>query len=237
MKRKTLWWLAAIAVVAVVVAYQTVGSSMVQRAKDFVGRADVPTVQPGVDVLAGIEIVPRRRRHFDYHRSAFGEAWDDDNDAPMGHNGCDTRDDILSRDLVDITYVFRKRCPDAVATGTLHDPYTSTVIAFQRGPKVGEAVQIDHIVPLAYAWDMGAYNWPAAKRKRFANDPANLLAVQGEANFLKGDSQPAYWMPPNEAFHCQYAMQFIEVLRGYSLPIDERSTDVLREAAATCPAG
>ena len=81
-----------------------------------------------------------------YRRLAFGDAWDDNNDAPGGHNGCDTRDDILNRDLVDKTYVSIKRCPDAVATGTLHDPYTNLTIAFQRGAQIGESVQIDHIV-------------------------------------------------------------------------------------------
>lgn len=162
---------------------------------------------------------------------------DDNNDAPGGHNGCDTRDDILDRDLVDKTYVVTKRCPNAVATGTLHDPYTNTIVVFQRGARVGQSVQIDHIVPLSYAWDMGASDWPAARRLRFANDPANLLAVQGHANQDKGDSPPAGWMPPNAAFACQYAMQFIAVLRGYALPVDRASSDVLRQAAATCPTG
>ena len=186
---------------------------------------------------AGVGVVPERARRYDYRRPAFGDAWTDDSDAPLGHNGCDTRDDILNRDLVDKTYISIKRCPDAVATGTLHDPYTNTTIIFQRGAKVGEAVQIDHIVPLAYAWDMGAYNWPFPERLRFANDPANLLAVEGQANQDKGDSPPALWMPPNTAFACQYAMQFIAVLRGYQLPVDQPSAGVLRQAAATCPAG
>ncbi|ABK65555.1 MULTISPECIES: HNH endonuclease family protein [Mycobacterium avium complex (MAC)] len=234
--RKVLLWLAAAAALAVLVAYQAVGSST-RHAAEYAARADVPTVQPGTDVLAGIAVLPVRQHRYDYLRSAFGDAWDDDNDAPMGHNGCDTRDDILNRDLVDKTYVSVKRCPDAVATGTLHDPYTNKTIAFQRGPKVGESVQIDHIVPLAYAWDMGAYAWPGPERLRFANDPANLLAVDGQANQDKGDAAPAQWMPPNAAFHCQYAMQFIAVLRGYALPVDQASTGVLRQAAATCPAG
>ncbi|GAB2998003.1 HNH endonuclease family protein [Mycobacterium bourgelatii] len=237
MSRKTLLWLVAAVVVSLVVAYQTLGSTAARHANDFAARADVPTVQPGADVLAGILVVPVRMHRYDYRRAAFGEAWDDNNDAPGGHNGCDTRNDILDRDLVDKTYVFTKRCPLAVATGTLHDPYTNTVIAFQRGAKVGEAVQIDHIVPLSYAWDMGAYDWPQPLRVRFANDPANLLAVQGQSNQHKGDSPPAEWMPPNGAFHCQYALQFIAVLRGYSLPVDQASTGVLRQAAATCPVG
>ena len=234
--RKVLLWLSALAVLALVVAYQTVGSAA-RHHKEFAARADVPTVQPGIDVLAGIVVVPQRLHRYDYRRAAYGDAWDDENDAPGGHNGCDTRDDILNRDLVDKTYVSVKRCPDAVATGTLHDPYTNKTIAFQRGPKVGESVQIDHIVPLAYAWDMGAYGWPAFERLRFANDPANLLAVDGQANQDKGDSAPARWMPPNGAFACQYAMQFIAVLRGYALPVDQASTGVLRQASTTCPAG
>jgi len=237
MNRRMLVWLAAAAVLALVVAYQTLGSSATKHAKEFVARADVPTVQPGTDVLAGIAVQPQRIHRYDYRRAAFGDAWDDDSDAPGGHNGCDTRDDILDRDLVDKTYVSIKRCPNAVATGTLHDPYTNVTIAFQRGAKVGESVQIDHIVPLAYAWDMGGYAWPDPERLRFANDPANLLAVQGQANQDKGDSPPARWMPPNAAFACQYAMQFIAVMRGYALPLDQASADVLRQAAGTCPAG
>jgi hypothetical protein len=235
--RKVLLWLSATALLAVLVAYQTWGSSTARHAGEVAARADVPTVAPGTDVLAGVGVVPMRVHRYDYHRTAFGDAWTDDNDAPLGHNGCDTRDDILNRDLVDKTYVSIKRCPDAVATGTLHDPYTNTTIAFQRGAKVGESVQIDHIVPLAYAWDMGASGWPDAERVRFANDPANLLAVQGQANQDKGDLPPGRWMPPNTAFACQYAMQFITVVRGYALPVDQESSNVLRQAAGTCPTG
>jgi hypothetical protein len=236
MNRKLLLWLSAVALLAVLVAYQTLGSMAAKHA-EVAARADVPTVAPGADVLAGVAVLPERARRYDYRRAAFGDAWTDDNDAPLGHNGCDTRDDILNRDLVDKTYVSIKRCPDAVATGTLHDPYTNTTVAFQRGAKVGEAVQIDHIVPLAYAWDMGAYNWALPERLRFANDPANLLAVEGQANQDKGDSPPAQWMPPNTAFACQYAMQFIAVLRGYGLPVDAPSVPVLQRAADTCPNG
>ncbi len=234
MTRRTLSWLVLAAVLAVVVAVQTVVAT--QR-EAFVAAADAPTVPPGVDVLAGIPLAPLRIRGYDYRRAAFGDAWDDDNDAPGGHNGCDTRNDILNRDLVDKTFVDIKRCPQAVATGTLHDPYTNATIPFVRGNQVGASVQIDHIVPLAYAWDMGARDWPDELRLRFANDPANLLAVQGQANQDKGDQEPATWMPPNEAFWCQYSLQFIEVLRGYHLPVDQASADRLRQAAATCPTG
>lgn len=159
------------------------------------------------------------------------------NSAATRQNPEEARNDVLDRDLVDKTYVSTKRCPTAVATGVLHDPYTNAVIPFQRGNQVGAAVQIDHIVPLAYAWDMGARNWTEQLRLRFANDPANLVAVQGQSNQDKGDKQPAFWMPPNGAFHCQYAMQFIEVLRGYGLPVDAASVPALRQAAGSCPVG
>jgi hypothetical protein len=74
-------------------------------------------------------------------------------------------------------------------------------------------------------------------RIRFANDPANLLAVAGQANQDKGDQPPGTWMPPNDTFWCQYAVQFIVVLRGYHLPVDEASAQQLRHVAGTCPVG
>jgi hypothetical protein len=233
MSRNRLLWLALTVALAVVVAFQ-VAATQGDRSQ-FVAQADIPTVAPGVDVLAGVAEVPMRIRGYDYRRAAFGESWTDDNDAPGGHNGRDTRNDILDRDLVDKTYVSIKRCPNAIATGTLHDPYTNDTIAFVRGNQTGAAVQIEHIVPLAYAWDLGARNWTDEMRLRFANDPANLLAVDGPANQDKGDQEPATWMPPNTAFRCQYAIQFIVVLRGYGLPVDAPSAPVLREAADTCP--
>ena len=236
MSRKRLTSLAVSVAMLTVVAYQTVASAD-QRAASFMAQAEIPTVASGVDVLAGVAEVPLRIRGHDYRRSAFGDSWTDDNPAPGGHNGCDTRNDILERDLVDKTYVSIKRCPNAVATGTLRDPYTNATVAFVRGNQVGASVQIDHIVPLALAWDLGARDWTEDRRLRFANDPANLLAVAGQANQDKGDSEPGHWMPANVAFRCQYAVQFIAVLRGYGLPVDAPSVAVLREAAATCPTG
>ena len=224
-------WLAASAAIAVIVAGQVVSSA------GAVDSAGAPVVKPGTDVLAGITLVPHRIRRGDYLRSAFGAAWDDETTALGGHNGCDTRDDILTRDLDDKTFVATTRCPQAVASGSLRDPYTNATIAFTRGNQVGAAVQIDHIVPLAYAWDMGARDWPEGLRKRFANDPANLLAVEGQANQDKGDLPPGQWMPPNTAFGCQYAIAFINVLRGYHLAVEQDSAQRLRRAAHGCPAG
>jgi hypothetical protein len=235
--RRNWAWLSAAVVIALLVAFGASSTLARHRSEAFTAAADTPTVAPGTDVLAGIVVLPMRVRGHDYRRASFGESWTDDNDAPLGRNGCDTRDDILDRDLVEKTYVFIKRCPQAVATGTLHDPYTNATIAFLRGERTGASVQIDHIVPLALAWDLGARGWTDRLRVRFANDPANLIAVDGPANQDKGDKEPSLWMPPNNAFWCQYSVQFAEVLRGYALPIDEASADVLRHAASTCPTG
>lgn len=235
MSRNQTLWLAVSVLLAVFVAYQvSVGA---RSPSPHIAEADIPTVAPGTDVLEGIPTIPARVRGNDYRRAAFGESWTDDTSAPGGRNGCDTRNDILDRDLIDKTYVAISRCPTAIATGTLRDPYTNATVAFVRGNRVGASVQIDHIVPLALAWDLGARHWTDEMRERFANDPANLLAVSGEANQDKGDKPPAVWMPPNNAFHCQYAIQFIAVLRGYGLPVDAPSAPVLRDAAGTCPRG
>ncbi|CQD11692.1 extracellular deoxyribonuclease [Mycolicibacterium conceptionense] len=235
MTNRRVWWLVAAVALAVVVAFQVTTST--HNVARFAAQAQPPTVAAGIDLLAGVPQIPVRVRGNDYRRAAFGESWDDDNSAPGGRNGCDTRNDILNRDLVDKTFVAIKRCPTAVATGTLHDPYTNAVVSFVRGNQTGASVQIDHIVPLALAWDLGARDWPDDMRLRFANDPANLLAVAGKPNQDKGDQEPAHWMPPNRAFWCQYAVQFAEVLRGYALPVDAASAGVLREAAGTCPTG
>ncbi|MGB2920556.1 MAG: HNH endonuclease family protein [Mycobacterium sp.] len=235
MSRRQVLWAMVVATLAVIVAVQVTSTS--QSHSGVIAQADLPTVTPGADVLAGVAEIPGRVRGYDYRRDAFGESWTDETTAPGGRNGCDTRNDILDRDLSDKTYVSISRCPTAVATGTLHDPYTSGVVPFTRGNQTGAAVQIDHLVPLALAWDLGARNWTEEMRLRFANDPANLLAVDGPTNQDKGDKEPALWMPPNSAFHCQYSMQYIAVLRGYGLPVDAPSAEVLRDAAQSCPTG
>jgi hypothetical protein len=110
----------------------------------------------------------------DFKRYRFGKAWSDDVNVEFGHNGCNTRDDILRRDLSDLE-VRRGTC--YAERGTLHDPYTGTVIAFVRGPDTSNAVEIDHVVSLADAWYKGAREWDVQRRLDFANDPRNLLAV------------------------------------------------------------
>ncbi|AZK94459.1 DUF1524 domain-containing protein [Streptomyces sp. SID5473] len=151
-----------------------------------------------------------------YEREKFGRAWSDTADGvPLARNGCDTRNDLLRRDGRELR--FRDGSDCVVVAMTLADPYTGKDIVWKKA-KAAE-VQIDHVVPLAYGWRMGAARWPADKRERFANDALNLLPVDGRANQAKRDSGPASWLPPNKGVRCAYAVRFAQVAKEYALPV------------------
>ena len=164
----------------------------------------------------------------DYDRQAFGQRW-----ADTDHNGCDTRNDILARDLARPTIKPGTRdC--VVLTGTLAEPYTGTTIQFQRGDKSSALVQIDHVVALADAWRSGAWQWDAQRRQEFANDPENLLAVDGAANEDKSASSADQWLPPNTAFRCDYVKRQIAVKYAYGLSVTQAEQDAMATQLTTC---
>lgn len=168
-----------------------------------------------------------------YDRALFGQAWSDDVTVEFGHNGCDTRNDILRRDLDNET--FRAGTNDCVvATGLLHDPYTGTDINFVRGQNTSSAVQIDHVVPLSDAWQKGAQSWAADTRRNFANDPRNLLAVDGPSNQQKSDSDAATWLPANKAYRCMYAVKIIDVKSAYGIWVTDAERTALAAQLDTC---
>jgi hypothetical protein len=164
-----------------------------------------------------------------YDRDAFGQAW-----ADTDRNGCDTRNDVLRRDLTAVvTKLGTNGC--VVLSGTLHDPYTGRTIAFDRGPTSSLAVQIDHRFPLSLAWRHGAASWTAAQREAFANDQAtNLVAVDGPANEEKSDSGPADWMPANTGDACTYAASFVTVATKWHLSIATADERALARTLTTC---
>ena len=146
-----------------------------------------------------------------YSRSAFGPAW-----ADVDRNGCDTRNDILKRDLTQIT--FRAKTKDCIVEiGILTDPFSGGSINFQRGIRTSALVQIDHVVALSNAWQTGIFKSDLATRKSFANDPLNLLAVKGSLNSQKRDGDAATWLPPNKPFRCDYVSRQVEVKVKYGL--------------------
>jgi len=160
----------------------------------------------------------------DFNRARFGEPWSDDVNVQFGHNGCNTRDDILRRDLVDLQVrpgtCFAQR-------GVLHDPYTGATIVFVRGPDTSPAVQIDHVVSLSDAWYKGARTWDDQRRRDFANDPRNLLAVAGQVNFDKAFRDAASWLPPNVAFRCAFVARQVEVKTDYQLWVSGKEKDAM----------
>lgn len=180
----------------------------------------------------------------------FGTPWKD-----VDNNGCDTRNDILARDLKDVDYSKKdgvqdlsqargqgvSSCPNAtVYRGVLDDPYTGKVIKFSRGEK-SATIQIDHVIPLGYVYKHGG--WKIAKDGRkdileqIANDPNNLLAVDGATNGAKSDQGPATWMPPNTAYQCTYALKWVKVLQTYQdkgLTISGADKDKLVSILSSC---
>lgn len=170
----------------------------------------------------------------DYDRDRFGQAWSDDVSVPYGRNGCDTRNDVLQLQLVDVQ-IRPGTGGCVVAAGILNDPYTADVIHFHRGD--GQ-VQIDHVVPLAYAWRAGAWAWTDEQRRDFANDTGNLEATQSAVNQAKSDSGPSEWLPPSADLFdvCAYASNWTTVVLAYGLQQHPADAAAAADVAARCRA-
>lgn len=156
----------------------------------------------------------------------FGAAWLD-----VEGNGCDTRDDILKRDLTGIT---TQGCK--VETGVLKDPYSGGVINFTRGVATSSAVQIDHVVSLADAWQTGAQQLSVGQRVDLANDPINLFAVDGPTNEAKGDGDAATWLPAAKSFRCEYVAHQVGVKAAYYLWVTAAEKAAMQRVLSACPA-
>lgn len=158
-----------------------------------------------------------------YARIEFGPGW-----ALLG--GCDMRNIILHRDMVDVATDSCK-----VTRGVLLDPYTGQTMEFVRGPDTSDKVQIDHVVALSDAWQKGAQQLTPAERTALANDPLELLAVSGDANQAKGSGDAATWLPPNKAFRCQYIARQIAVKAKYRLWVVPAEKDAMVRILEKCP--
>ncbi len=175
--------------------------------ESFYESPQVPESLPqGVAVQLETLVVKGRAPKTGYTRSQFGDGW-------TRQAGCDTRNTILQRDLTQV--VVGNAC--RIESGVLADPYTGSIITFQRGNSTSQLVQIDHIVALSNAWQTGAQQLDIIRRIEFANDPLNLLAVDGQANQQKSDGDAATWLPSNKAFRCQYVSMQIQVKVNYQL--------------------
>jgi hypothetical protein len=160
-----------------------------------------------------------------YDRDEFGYAWMDSapGGIPFSRNGCDTRNDLLQRDGEDVRFRSGSNC--VVVSMTLADPYTGREIDWVKSRAT--AVQIDHVMPLSYDWQMGASRWDKGKRQDIANDPLNLIPVDGPTNGSKSDSGPASWLPPNKQIRCSYVVRFAQVSLKYELPVTKADKEMM----------
>ncbi|NRQ34267.1 HNH endonuclease [Nonomuraea sp. NN258] len=191
------------------------------------GKADKGEVADARKKLADLAVKGRAPKT-GFDRDEFGPAW-----ADVDRNGCDTRNDILKRDLEDET--FKPGTHDCIVlTGTLRDPYGGKTIDFKRGQDTSMDVQIDHLIPLSDAWQKGAQRWSETKRKEFANDPLNLLAVDGPLNNQKSDADAATWLPPRKAYRCAYISRQIDVKAKYELWVTAAEKSAMETILDAC---
>lgn len=177
--------------------------------------------------LEALEVKGRAGKD-NYERTEFGQAWLD-----ADRNGCDTRNDILRRDLSNTVFTEGSTC--RVSTGSLHEPYTGRTVLFRRGAETSREVQIDHVVALGDAWQKGAQRLTPLQRQNLANDPLNLIAADGPANEEKSASDAATWLPANKAFRCHYVARQISVKAAYRLWVTPAEKDAMKRVLDSCP--
>ena len=186
-------------------------------------------VRPSGLSIIEAQITKGRAAKTGYTRAQFGQTW-----ADVDRNGCDTRNDILKRDLTG--EIFKEKTRQCVVlSGTLIDPFSGESINFVRGNITSMEVQIDHVVALSNAWQTGAFKLTLKERTAFANDPMNLLAVKGRLNSQKSDGDAATWLPPLKSYRCDYVLRQIAVKMKYKLWFTAPEKEAMVRILNTCP--
>ena len=193
-----------------------------------ISQSQADSVASGLSIIEA-QITKGRAAKTGYTRAQFGQTW-----ADVDRNGCDTRNDILKRDLT--AEVFKEKTRECVVlSGTLIDPFSGETINFVRGNTSSMEVQIDHVVALSNAWQTGAFKLSIKERTAFANDPMNLLAVKGRLNSQKGDGDAATWLPPLKSYRCDYVARQIAVKIKYKLWFTAPEKEAMVRILKSCP--
>ncbi|MBO8189247.1 HNH endonuclease family protein [Streptomyces spirodelae] len=178
---------------------------------------DLPVVQ-------AIEALPvEKESRAGYKRSKFRHWVDTDRD------GCNTRQEVLIEEATEEPRV-GPGC--SLTDGEWFSYYDAKTTDNPRG------LDIDHMVPLAEAWDSGASAWDAKKRERYANDldsPRSLVAVTARENRQKADKDPAGWWVPAASASCQYLSDWVATKTRWQLALDQAEKNALGKRAAACP--
>lgn len=177
----------------------------------------LPPLQQLNPAINSIHVVPARHKMPGYARSNFGSGW-----ATAPGNACDTRVTILDASLFDV----QREPPCHLISGWGVDPYSGKRIGV--GTASAEAIELDHVFPLAAAWDLGAAQWDQMQRTNFANDPLNLVVVSKSENQAKSDALPSAWLPSKRQHRCWYVNRLIAVAAKYSLALPRRDVAVMR---------
>lgn len=191
-----------------------------------------PAALAAKERLARLRVIARPGRPTDYSRDLFGPRWTD-----VDGNGCNQRDDVLVRDgrRGTVRGTTQGPCDHDVVAGTWDDPYTGAALTFTdlKDPRQAQAIQIDHVVPLAEAWVSGARAWSPGRRLAFANDLTVLLAVDGPMNASKGSSDPAAWRP-RKGYQCAYAVRWITIKHDWRMVVDPSEVRALEDMLRFC---
>ena len=257
-RRRSGFWLGfvsgatVVAIIGGAAAAIWLSSASVTQASPTAPTSAVPTSTPSSAGTFDSLVIGETDRDGSYDRDAFGQSW-----ADIDRNGCDTRNDILGRDLIDIE--FKEGTNDCkVLSGTLVDSYSGDTIPFIAGQDTSADVQIDHLLPLKAVYATGGEAWPAEKREALANDPVNLLAVKGTENSSKSDSLPSEWLPgfypdvsdrhdlgqrvvwddlpTDTTLQCWYVDKLVPVFVAYDLGVTPEDRAALTAVLESCPA-
>jgi hypothetical protein len=233
MRRARRLVLVLIAAGGAVLVYRSVAAPESGAPAPPVATDQAPAVKPAVTEHATVSVdearhalttlVTAERHRGGYERDLFGDDW-------TVSAGCTTRQHVLADEAVAGT-VDPAGCD--VVGGAWTDWYSADTPTYTDP----SALDVDHLVPLAHAWQAGAWAWTPEQRLAFANDltnPAALTAVSASQNRAKSDAPPDAWQPPNHAARCTYAKDWISVKTAWTLTVTIAEITALNQMLDRC---
>lgn len=259
--RITKWISLAVAIVAILAGYRslTEGADLPEPHSADSAPTPSPSAPPSAAVASQIRRIngnPQQYRRAlallstlpvkgrapktGYSREQFGQEWSDAaGNFEWTRNGCDTRNDVLARDLAPSGNVTFKpgthRCK--VLAGTLlYERYTGAInYRFDStDDEYATDLDIEHVVPLAWVWQHGAQLWPEEHRAAFANAPDVLFAGDPSQNRQHVDAGPAAWLPANKAYRCAYVTTWVHVLNRWGLWVNPADQQAMERILLRC---